>query len=280
MVGTLYVVATPIGNLEDITLRGLRVLREADVIAAEDTRRTAKLLSHHGIASRMVSFHTHNTRARVPQLLGWLREGRQIALVTDAGTPGVSDPGAELVEACVREGVRVEPVPGVSAPLAAAVASGFPLTPMTVFGFAPARAKDRSAWLAELAAMVHTVTFFDAPHRIATTLAEAAVLLGERQIMVARELTKVHEQFLRGNCASVLAALGTPRGEYTVVVGPAVAVIQQDATSDEEVIADFWRTPESVAKSRRSRIAAVAKRHGRSVRDVYSLIEQHKLSVE
>src|SRR5205814_6793674 len=151
MSGTLYVVATPIGNLEDITLRALRVLREVDVIAAEDTRRTARLLSHHGISTPTVSFHEHNTRSRVPQLVSRLEAGEDVAVVTDAGTPGVSDPGLELVQAAIDRGIRVDPIPGASAPLAALIASGFPLAPFTVFGFAPYRSKDRKRWLEEIA---------------------------------------------------------------------------------------------------------------------------------
>src|SRR5687768_214696 len=196
--GTLFVVATPIGNLEDITLRALRVLREVAVIAAEDTRRTARLLAHHGIPTPTLSFHEHNTRARVPMLLKKLLAGNDVALVSDAGTPGVSDPGAELVAACVEAGVPVEPVPGASAPLAAAVASGFPLVPISLYGFAPARSKDRALWLQDLRNITHTVVFFEAPHRIRLALRELVDVFGERPIVVARELTKVHQEFLRG----------------------------------------------------------------------------------
>ena len=148
MAGTLFVVATPIGNLEDITLRALRTLREVQVIAAEDTRRTAKLLTHHGISTPTLSFHEHNTRSRLPQLLARLDEGGNVALVTDAGTPGVSDPGMELVQACIGRGIPVDALPGASAPLVAAVASGFPLEPFTILGFPPHRLKARSIWFA------------------------------------------------------------------------------------------------------------------------------------
>jgi 16S rRNA (cytidine1402-2'-O)-methyltransferase len=170
MAGTLFVVATPIGNLEDITLRALRVLREVDLIAAEDTRRTSRLLAHHGIQTPTLSYHEHNTRGRMPQLMARLQAGSAVALVTDAGTPGVSDPGVELVRACIEAGVTVDPIPGVSAPLVAAIASGFPLDPVTIYGFAPSRSKDRLAWLESLAALPATVTFFETPHRIVQTL--------------------------------------------------------------------------------------------------------------
>src|SRR5687767_6933993 len=193
MPGTLFVVATPIGNLEDITLRALRVLREADVIAAEDTRRTARLLSRHAISTPTVSFHEHNTRSRIPDLIRRLEAGKCVALVTDAGTPGVSDPGVELVQACIDARIPVDPVPGVSAPLTAAMASGFSLDPLTIFGFPPHRSKDRTDWIRTVSETRSTLTFFEAPHRIVQTLRLAAAVLGKRPIMLARELTKVHQ---------------------------------------------------------------------------------------
>ena len=153
MSGTLYVVATPIGNLEDITLRALRILREVDVIAAEDTRRTARLLGHHGISTRTLSFHEHNTRSRLPQLVSRLVAGESVAIVTDAGTPGVSDPGLELVQAAIERGISVDPIPGAAAPLAALIASGFALIPFSVYGFSPSGAKARKRWLADVALM-------------------------------------------------------------------------------------------------------------------------------
>src|ERR1044071_1024398 len=218
MSGTLYVVATPIGNLEDITLRALRVLREVGVIAAEDTRRTSRLLSHHVIATPTISFHEHNTHTRVPQLISRLERGEDVAVVTDAGTPGVSDPGLELVQAAINRDITVDPIPGASAPLAALIASGFPLSPFTVFGFAPPRSKDRKRWLEDVAKTPNTWSFFEAPHRIQATLEDAASVFGERPIVVARELTKVHQEFLRGT-ASQLAPPGASRkGEITSIV--------------------------------------------------------------
>ena len=163
MSGTLFVVATPIGNLEDITFRALRVLREVDVIAAEDTRRTSKLLTHYGISTPAVSFHQHNTRSRLPHLIRRLERNENVALVSDAGTPGISDPGVELVDACAKKGIVVDPVPGPSAPLAAATASGFPLEPLTILGFVPTRAKDRKLWMDRVEGIRHTFTFFEAP---------------------------------------------------------------------------------------------------------------------
>ncbi len=159
MSGTLFVVATPVGNMEDVTFRAIRVLREVDLIAAEDTRRTARLLSHYGISTPSVSFHQHNVRTRLPQLLSRLEAGKNVALVTDAGTPGVSDPGVELVDACIKAQIAVDPIPGASAPLVAAVASGFPLIPLTIFGFPPRRSKDRIEWFSRILEIPHTFSF-------------------------------------------------------------------------------------------------------------------------
>src|SRR5688572_100144 len=169
-------------------------MREADLIAAEDTRRTAKLLAHYAIATPTISFHEHNTRARTPQLVARLKRGDRIALVTDAGTPGVSDPGIELVRSCHAEGIAVEPIPGPSAPVTAAVASGFPLDSLTIFGFAPAAPKARKTWMIEVATVRGTFTFFETPHRIVAMLQEAARCWGDRPMFVGREITKVHQQ--------------------------------------------------------------------------------------
>jgi 16S rRNA (cytidine1402-2'-O)-methyltransferase len=274
----LYVVATPIGNLEDITLRALRILREVDVIAAEDTRRTARLLNHHAISTRTISFHAHNARARVPQLVGRLQAGSSIAVVTDAGTPGVSDPGLELVQAAISNGIPVDPVPGASAPLAALVASGFPVVPFTVFGFPPNRSKARRDWFERVCSVGHVFSFFEAPHRIRVTLNEARPYLGERHIVVAREVTKVHQEFIRGAGRDILQHLTDPRGEFTVIVGPTVNTNyeKQLSTSDDDVAREFWRLTESGRTSRRDAVRRVAELSGRSSRDVYSVIERAK----
>ena len=277
MPGTLIVVPTPIGNLEDITLRALRVLRDVNVIAAEDTRHTGKLLAHFGISTPTVSFHEHNTRTRVPQLLARLATDESVALVTDAGTPGLSDPGLELIAACIREGIPVDPLPGASAPLVAAIGSGVPLLPLTIYGFAPSRAKDRTRWLQELAAIPGTVTFFESPHRIAATLAEAGTILGDRPMVVGRELTKLHQEFIRGTATSVFGQLTTTKGEFTLVIGPAGSgeTVGEPAT-DEEAVAEFGRITESGAVSRRDALTKVAKKFARPAREVYAAVERAK----
>ena len=276
MSGTLFVVATPIGNLEDITLRALRVLREADLIAAEDTRRTAKLLAHHGIPTPSISFHEHNSRSRTPMLLARLAAGERIALVTDAGTPGVSDPGVELVDACVEAGIPVDPIPGPSAPLAAAIASGFPLIPFTFLGFPPTRAKARTDWFADISSNTGTLCFFEAPHRIARTLEHAAEYLGQRPVVVARELTKLHQEFLRGTAAEIAARLTAPKGEFTVIVGPVetTGVITRSDVSDEQLAHELGLSTEIGGVTRREAIHVLAEKYGRRAREVYAAIER------
>ena len=279
MPGTLFVVATPIGNLEDITLRALRVLREADVIAAEDTRRTARLLARHAISTPTLSFHEHNTRGRIPQLRARLERGETVALVTDAGTPGISDRGVELVRACIDAGIAVDALPGPSAPLVAALASGFPVEPLTIFGFPPIRSTNRTRFFTVLNDISHTATFFEAPHRIRQTLADIELYLGSRPIVVARELTKVHQELIRGTGASIIGQLPNPRGEFTVVVGPKQAEVDALPTaSDEDVVAEFWRSTENGGATRRRAVSALARKYGRSSREVYGLIERAKKS--
>jgi 16S rRNA (cytidine1402-2'-O)-methyltransferase len=276
MSGTLYVVATPIGNLEDITLRALRILREVAVIAAEDTRRTFRLLGPHAIPTPTISFHEHNTRARLPQLIARLEGGESVALVTDAGTPGVSDPGLELVQACIERGIAVDPIPGANAPLTALVASGFPLIPFTMYGFAPSRAKARTVWLSEVAKTPHTFSFFESPHRIQPTLVEAGIYLGNRPIMLGRELTKAHQEFVRGIASEVGQAISRPRGEFTIVVGPAIKrhIDNEISPSDEQVANDFWQITNEGVVSRRAAVTQVAKKYKRSPKEIYSAVER------
>ena len=217
--GTLYLVATPIGNLEDITLRAIRVLREASVIACEDTRRTRGLLAHLGIHTPIQSVHAHNERARIPQILTMLREGKSVAVVTDAGMPAISDPGAALVTAAARAGIRVVPVPGASAVTAVVSLADFPADRFAFVGFPPRRRSERKRMLASLATLPMALVMFEAPHRVRDTLADLEEVLGARRLILARELTKVHEEVLRGTAAEVRAALAdVPRGEVTLVI--------------------------------------------------------------
>jgi 16S rRNA (cytidine1402-2'-O)-methyltransferase len=227
--GCLYLVATPIGNLEDITLRAIRILKEADLIACEDTRQTLKLLSHYGIRKEMVSYHEHNELTRSPELVIELEQGAQIALVSDAGTPGISDPGHRLVTLCLRHHIPVVPIPGPSALVAALAASGLPTEEFLFVGFLPARAGARRKALDALKAESRTLIFYEAPHRVVETLADALEILGARPAVIAREVTKIHEEFLRGPLADLLesARKRAPRGEITLLIGPGDPQMQQ-----------------------------------------------------
>jgi 16S rRNA (cytidine1402-2'-O)-methyltransferase len=228
--GTLYLVATPIGNLEDITRRALRVLAEVDLVACEDTRRTRALLEHFQIKARTVSYHEHNERARAIELADALDGGASVAIVSDAGTPALSDPGFRLVRACIERGARVVPVPGPSAFLAALTASGLPTDEFYFGGFLPPRTHARRQKLAALRDLRATLVFYEAPHRIAQTLADAREVLGEREAAVARELTKLHEEFARGRLSELAARFsdGTAAAR-----GEMVLVIDRDVIEDE-----------------------------------------------
>jgi 16S rRNA (cytidine1402-2'-O)-methyltransferase len=227
-VGCLYLVATPIGNLEDITLRALRVLKEADLIACEDTRQTQKLLRHYAISKELVSYHAHNELTRAPELVIHLEGGAEVALVSDAGTPLVSDPGHRLVALCLRHHIPVIPIPGPCAFVAGLAASGLPVDEFLFVGFLPSRAAARRKKLEELKSEPRVLVLYEAPHRLAETLTDAAEILGGRQAVVAREVTKIHEEFLRGSLVELrdAARQRNPRGEITLLVGPAGAVQQ------------------------------------------------------
>lgn len=219
--GTLYLVATPIGNLEDITARALRVLREVDLVAAEDTRHTRRLLEHFGITATLVSLFEHNERSRSGMLVEKLRGGESVAIVTDAGSPGIADPGYPVVRAAVAEGLRVESVPGPSAVIAALQVSGLPTDAFAFVGFLPVKPGARRRALEELHERRETIVAFESPHRIERCLADLEAVWGERPMALARELTKVHEQVLRGSAREVRAALreDQKRGEIVLVLG-------------------------------------------------------------
>jgi 16S rRNA (cytidine1402-2'-O)-methyltransferase len=225
--GTLYIVGTPIGNLEDMTVRAVRILQTVDLIAAEDTRHTGKLLHHFQIKTPQISYHEHNRMIRVPELVAKLQQGLAIALVSDAGMPGISDPGYELVKACAEEGFTVVPIPGASAVIAALSASGLPSDRFIFEGFLPAKSQARRTHLESLQSESRTIVFYESPHRLRATLQDLAdVLGGDRKITLARELTKLHEEFWRGTTAEAieLHTKREPQGEYTIVVAGAEAV--------------------------------------------------------
>lgn len=219
--GTLYLVSTPIGNLEDITIRALRILRSVPLIAAEDTRHTRILLHRYDISTSCISYHEQNKLHRIPTILRALEHG-DVALVSDAGTPLLSDPGYELVSACITAHIPISPIPGPSAMLAALTASGLPTNQVFFLGFLPPRSSRRRTALTTLASLAATLVCFEAPHRLAATLHDIMTVLGDRRIVVARELTKHYEEFVRGTCSDVLTHFTTtpPRGECTIVIEP------------------------------------------------------------
>ncbi len=220
--GSLYLVATPIGNLEDITVRALRLLGEADLIACEDTRHTAKLLNHYGIRKPTLSYHEHNEASRADELLKRLEQGAQIVLVSDAGTPLISDPGYRLVSLCLERQMPVIPIPGPSAAIAALAASGLPAGGFLFVGFLPSRSTARRKALQNLAKEDRTLVLYEAPHRLVDALSDALECLGRRRAVIAREITKVHEEFLRGDLAELLVRVQRQpvRGEITILIGP------------------------------------------------------------
>jgi 16S rRNA (cytidine1402-2'-O)-methyltransferase len=268
--GILYIVATPIGNLEDITLRAVRVLREASVIACEDTRQTRKLLDHCGIATPMISYHEHNEAARAADLIARLQGGADVALVSDAGTPLVCDPGYRVVTAAIEAGIQVVPVPGPAAALAALAASGLATDTFRFCGFLPPKSTQRRKVLEEIKRETCTLIFYEAPHRILDSLEDIDVVMGSRKVVVARELTKLHEEFLRGPASEVRAKLaGRPsvRGEITLLIGKDEAPPAKDDTPIEEAV----RALEQTGVPRMEAIKRVARARGLSKRECYRL---------
>ena len=278
MTGTLFLVATPIGNLEDITARALRILRDVALIAAEDTRRTSHLLSRYAITTPTTSLHEHNETRKAPSLVARLQKGESIALVSDAGTPLMSDPGLQLVRRAIEAGIRIEPIPGPSAVIAAVAASGFETHPFTFLGFPPTRAKDRKAWFARLGSTGSTVVFFESPHRIRETLAEIQAQCGDCEALICRELTKVHEELVRGPISTVLGSPSLEKGELTVVlnVGQKTENTTKSLASDQEIAFELGRIADGLKISRRQAIQRLARRHGRTPNDIYAAVERAK----
>lgn len=237
--GTLYLVGTPIGNLEDMTFRAVRMLQNVDLIAAEDTRHTGKLLHHFQISTPQISYHDHNRHSRTQELVERLQQGKAIALVTDAGTPGISDPGYELTKACAEAGIPVVPIPGASAAITALIASGLPCDRFVFEGFLPAKSQARRAYLEGLKTESRTLIFYEAPHRLRQTLPDLLILGEERQIVLARELTKLHEEIWRGTIEEAVEHYRDrePQGEFTIVI--AGAELSQPVLSEDAIKAEL-----------------------------------------
>jgi len=274
--GTLYLVSTPIGNLEDITLRALRVLREVDLIAAEDTRHTRKLLAHYDIHTRLTSYYEFKDTGKAAKLVSKLVGGARIALVSNAGTPGISDPGYRLVRAAIDAGVSVVPVPGPDALTAALVSSGLSPARFCFEGFLPRKRSQRTARIEAMRSDPRTYIFYESPNRVATLLEEIAQLFPKRRVAVARELTKMHEEIVRGSAKEIAERFSTttPRGEFVVLVEGAskdnVTEVDQD-----EVIDTFTNVLEQTGSSRSDAIKETAKRLGLPKRAVYDIVSRH-----
>jgi 16S rRNA (cytidine1402-2'-O)-methyltransferase len=276
----LYLVATPIGNLEDITLRALRVLKEADLIACEDTRQTQKLLNHYAITTRTTSYHEHNEMTRAAELVVELEQGARIALVTDAGMPGISDPGFRLISLAVRHHVPVVPIPGAAAFLAGLVASGLPTDSFRFSGFLPAKVGQRRQVLESIRESPRTQVFYEAPHRVKEALQDIVEILGgARHVVIAREVTKIHEEFLRGHAGDVLETLtarGDIKGEITLLIGKMEAT-EQKATASRVNIRE--RMKQIMAEEKLDEKAAlkkVAKEMGMSKSEAYRELQRSK----
>ncbi len=268
---TLYLVGTPIGNLADMTMRGIQVLQDVDTIAAEDTRHTGKLLHHFQIKTPQISYHQHNEHQRIPELIAQLQAGKSIALVTDAGMPGISDPGYEIVAACVAAGIRVVPIPGVTAVITAVSASGLPTDRFVFEGFLPAKGQERRDRLASVAGDPRTLVFYESPHRLRQTLADFATTFGtDRQIVLGRELTKLHEEFWRGEVGAAIEHYTQvePQGEYAIVL--AGSPVSHPTLSDEAIDRALIELMlQGTSRSQASRI--VAEQISQSRRYVYQL---------
>lgn len=279
MTGKLYIVATPIGNLEDITMRAVRILRECQLIACEDTRQTHKLLEHFGITTPALSYHEHNEAARAAELVGKMEEGASVALVSDAGTPLVSDPGYRLVRAAIDAGITVVPIPGPSASLAALAASGLPSDAFRFCGFLPPKSSQRRRALEDVKSETATLIFYETPHRIIDALEDIAAVMGSRPIVAARELTKLHEEFLRGTASEIhatLVARPSVKGEFTVLIGkmPDRKPGDAEAAGESEIsLVDAVKAAEKEGLSHMDAIKRVAKERGLGKRDVYREVD-------
>lgn len=282
MPGTLFVVATPIGNLEDLSARAIRILREVALIAAEDTRRTAHLLTRYGIQTPTTSLNQHNESGKGSAIIARLHSGESVALVSDAGTPTVSDPGEQLVRLAIEAGVRVESIPGASAPLALLAIAGLPTNTFTFLGFPPTKAEDRKQWIADLAREPRTVVFFESPHRLLGTLEAISVYFGDCHIVMGRELTKIHEEVYRGPVSRALEHFSSPIGEFVLALN--LAEQQKDNTSEglseAQIVRAFEESRAERSTSKRRAIQDVARKLGLNPNRVYEVVEASKKSVE
>jgi 16S rRNA (cytidine1402-2'-O)-methyltransferase len=276
MPGTLYLVATPIGNLADITHRALQVLRDVALVACEDTRHTRTLLQHYGVDTKTVSYHEHNEQQRARELIELLQQGDDVAVVSDAGTPAISDPGFRLVRAAIENGVAVVPVPGPSALIAALIAAGLPTDEFFFGGFLPARSSARRARLNELSIVPGTLIFYEAPHRLAASLKDAYEVLGEREAVVARELTKLHEELRRGRLSELAEHYSTtePRGEIVLLIDRTILDQPSNKDSAQASVSALVARFEADGLDRRAALKKAARELGLSRAEAYRRLTQ------
>lgn len=276
-VGKLYLVATPLGNLEDITHRALRILAEVDLIAAEDTRHTLKLLNHFAIKQKMISYYLHNERERAGEIIEKLISGLNIALVSDAGMPGISDPGYFLVAEAVKRGISVIPIPGASAVITALAASGLPTNSFLFAGFLPRKAKERIVILSELAEVRGTLVFYEAPHRLLATIKDIYEVLGDREIVLARELTKIHEEFIRGKLIEIIDKIENQnlKGEFTILIAGKTTVKNRQNSTKQGYSNNGTEDNDDQA-SLRQKLKKIAAETGKSSKEIYQLYLSEK----
>ena len=274
--GKLYLVATPIGNLDDMSIRMVNTLKEVDRIAAEDTRNTGLLLKHFGIETKQISFHEHNAKEKIPVLLDMLQSGSDIAQVSDAGLPSISDPGHDLVQAALEAGITVVPIPGPSAGITALIASGLAPQPHIFYGFLPRKAGQQKEFFTSKKSYPETQIFYESPHRVRATLENMLAVYGDRQVVLVRELTKIHEEYQRGLISDLLAytAEHSPKGECLLIVAGAEEDALQDI-SQERILAEIDLLVEAGSKKNQA-IKEVAKKYGKNKSELYAVYHENK----
>lgn len=271
MIGELYIVATPIGNLEDITLRAIKTLEQVDIIAAEDTRHTLKLLSHLNISKPMISYHRHNEEVKTDELINKLLEGKNVALVSDAGTPVISDPGEEIVKKCLENEIKVIPVPGACAAITALIASGIDAKEFTFLGFLPLNKKNRKEKLEQIAKGENTIILYEAPHKLSQTLEELSTITEKRKIVLAKELTKIHESYVTGTAEELKNKVQQPKGEYVIVIekNEKTAKQEQKELLNQLSVEEHYKYYEKKGIDKKEIIKRIAKDRNVSKNEIY-----------
>lgn len=271
MIGELYIVATPIGNLEDITLRAIKILEQVDIIAAEDTRHTLKLLNHLNISKPMISYHRHNEEVKTDELINKLLEGKNVALVSDAGTPVISDPGEEIVKKCLENEIKVIPVPGACAAITALIASGIEAKEFTFLGFLPLNKKNRKEKLEQIAKGENTIILYEAPHKLSQTLEELSTITEKRKIVLAKELTKIHESYITGTADELKNKVQQPKGEYVIVIekNEKTAKQEQKELLNQLSVEEHYKYYEKKGLDKKEIIKRIAKDRNVSKNEIY-----------